>query len=236
MTGVPRRVVVASKNPDKIREVEAVLARMEHPWEIVRGMEWPDVDETEPTLEGNALLKAVAVSEATGLPALADDTGLEVDALDGAPGVHSARFAGPEASYEANIDRLLVDMDGVPDRRARFRTAIAFVVPGSDPLIVEGVIEGMITAGRRGDRGFGYDPVFAVGDRTYGEMTDGEKNEISHRARALRALAAALDDGACHALRRDSRPQLRRSIDHDGGTFAAWKAPIRRCWAARLGA
>ncbi len=193
MTGVPRRVVVASKNPDKIREVEAVLARMEHPWEIVRGLEWPDVDETEPTLEGNALLKAVAVSEATGLPALADDTGLEVDALDGAPGVHSARFAGPEASYEANIDRLLVDMDGVPDRRARFRTAIAFVVPGSDPLIVEGVIEGMITAGRRGDRGFGYDPVFAVGDRTYGEMTDGEKNEISHRARALRALAAALE-------------------------------------------
>ena len=193
MTGVPRRVVVASKNPDKIREVEAVLARMEHPWEIVRGMEWPDVDETEPTLEGNALLKAVAVSEATGLPALADDTGLEVDALDGAPGVHSARFAGPEASYEANVDRLLVDMDGVPDRRARFRTAIAFVVPGSDPLIVEGVIEGMITAGRRGDRGFGYDPVFAVGDRTYGEMTDGEKNEISHRARALRALAAALE-------------------------------------------
>lgn len=193
MTGVPRRVVVASKNPDKIREVEAVLARMEHPWEIVRGMEWPDVDETEPTLEGNALLKAVAVSEATGLPALADDTGLEVDALDGAPGVHSARFAGPEASYEANVDRLLADMDGVPDRRARFRTAIAFVVPGSDPLIVDGVIEGMITAGRRGDRGFGYDPVFAVGDRTYGEMTDGEKNEISHRARALRALAAALE-------------------------------------------
>jgi XTP/dITP diphosphohydrolase len=193
VTGVPRRVVVASKNPDKIREVEAVLARMEHPWEIVRGMEWPDVDETEPTLEGNALLKAVAVSEATGLPALADDTGLEVDALDGAPGVHSARFAGPDASYEANVDRLLADMDGVPDRSARFRTAIAFVVPGSDPLIVDGVIEGMITAGRRGDRGFGYDPVFAVGDRTYGEMTDGEKNEISHRARALRALAAALE-------------------------------------------
>lgn len=193
MTDVPRRVVVASKNPDKIREVEAVLARMEHPWEIVRGLEWPDVDETESTLEGNALLKAVAVSEATGLPALADDTGLEVDALDGAPGVHSARFAGPEASYEANVDRLLVDMDGVPDRRARFRTAIAFVVPGSDPLIVDGLIEGMITTGRRGDRGFGYDPVFAVGDRTYGEMTDDEKNEISHRARALRALAAALE-------------------------------------------
>ena len=193
MTAVPLRVVVASKNPDKIREVEAVLARMEHPWEIVRGLEWPDVDETEPTLEGNAVLKAEAVAEATGLPALADDTGLEVDALDGAPGVHSARFAGPTASYEANVDRLLRDMAGVEDRTARFRTAIALVVPGSKIQIVDGVIEGTITTERRGDRGFGYDPVFAVGDRTYGEMSDGEKNEISHRARALRALAAALN-------------------------------------------
>lgn len=193
MTTVPHRVVVASKNPDKIREVEAVLARMEHPWEIVRGLEWPDVEETELTLEGNAMLKAVAVSEATGLPALADDTGLEVDALDGAPGVHSARFAGPEASYEANVDRLLADMERIEDRTARFRTAIAFVVPGSAALVVEGVVEGTITTERRGGRGFGYDPVFAVGGRTYGEMTDGEKNEISHRARALRALAAALE-------------------------------------------
>lgn len=193
MTTVPHRVVVASKNPDKILEVEAVLSRMEHPWEIVRGLEWPDIEETEATLEGNAVLKAVAVADATGLPALADDTGLEVDALDGAPGVHSARFAGPEASYEANVDRLLADMDGIEDRTARFRTAIALVVPGSEPLIVDGVIEGTITAERRGDRGFGYDPVFAVGDQTYSEMADGKKNEISHRARALRALVVALD-------------------------------------------
>ncbi len=194
MNAVPHRVVVASKNPDKIREVEAVLARMERPWEIIRGLEWSDVDETEDTLEGNAVLKAVAVSEATGFPALADDTGLEVDALGGAPGVHSARFAGPEASYEANVDRLLADMEGLEDRTARFRTAIAFVVPGSKPLVVDGVLEGAITTERRGDRGFGYDPVFAVGDRTYAEMTDAEKNEISHRARALRALAVALED------------------------------------------
>ena len=188
-----RRVVVASKNPDKTREVEAVLERMDHPWEIVRGLDWPDVDETEATLEGNALLKAIAVSEATGLAALADDTGLEVDALDGRPGVLSARFAGPDATYEQNVDRLLADLDGVALRSARFRTAIAFVVPGSEPLIVEGVLDGSITEERRGDRGFGYDPVFAVGDRTYAEMSDDEKNEISHRARALRALVAVLD-------------------------------------------
>jgi XTP/dITP diphosphohydrolase len=189
---IPRRVVVASKNPDKIQEVEAVLERMDHPWEIVRGLDWPDVDETEATLEGNALLKALAVSEATGLAALADDTGLEVDALDGRPGVFSARFAGPDATYEQNVDRLLADLDGVALRSARFRTAIAFVVPGSTPLIVEGILEGTIANERRGERGFGYDPVFAVGDRTYAEMSDDEKNGISHRARALRALAAAL--------------------------------------------
>jgi len=193
MMASPRRVVVASKNPDKLREVEAVLERMDHPWEIVRGLDWPDVDETETTLEGNALLKALAVSETTGLAALGDDTGLEVDALDGAPGVFSARFAGPDATYEQNVDRLLADLDGVADRSARFRTAIAFVVPGSTPLIVEGTLEGAITEERRGERGFGYDPVFAVGERTYAEMSDGEKNEISHRARALRALTVALE-------------------------------------------
>ena len=192
--GATRRVVVASKNPDKIREVESVLERMDHPWEIVRGLDWPDVDETEPTLEGNALLKAVAVSEATGHAAIADDTGLEVDAIDGRPGVLSARFAGPDATYDQNVDRLLTELEGTDQRSARFRTAIAFVVPGAEPLIVEGVLEGSITEERRGNRGFGYDPVFAVGDRTYAEMSDDEKNEISHRARALRALVAALED------------------------------------------
>lgn len=188
----PRRVVVASKNPHKIAEVEAVLEHMEQPWEIVRGLDWPDVDETESTLEGNALLKASAVVEATGLPALADDTGLEVDALGGRPGVYSARFAGPDATYHQNVDRLLADLDGVADRSARFRTAIAFIVPGSDPIVVEGTVEGTITDERRGDRGFGYDPVFAVGSRTYAEMSDDEKNQMSHRARALQALAAML--------------------------------------------
>jgi XTP/dITP diphosphohydrolase len=189
----PRRVVVASKNPHKIGEVEAVLEGMKPPWEIVRGLVWPDVDETAPTLEGNAILKAVAVADATGLPALADDTGLEVDALGGRPGVLSARFAGPEATYEENVDRLLAELEGIDDRSARFRTAIAFVVPGSEPLVVEGAVVGVITTERRGTRGFGYDPVFAVGDCTYAEMSDDQKNDISHRARALRALAATLE-------------------------------------------
>jgi XTP/dITP diphosphohydrolase len=193
VTGIPHRVVVASKNPDKIREVEAVLASMAHPWEIVRGLEWPDVEETEPTLEGNAVLKAVAVAAATGLPALADDTGLEVDALGGAPGVMSARYSGPGATYESNVDRLLDDLAGVEARAARFRTAIAFVVPGREPLVVDGVLEGSITTERRGANGFGYDPIFLVGDRTYAEMADEDKNAVSHRARALRALAAALE-------------------------------------------
>lgn len=195
MTAVPHRVVVASKNPHKISEVEAVLEGMDRPWQIVRGLDWPDVDETELTLEGNAVLKAVAVSEATGLPALADDTGLEVDALDGRPGVFSARFAGPDATYDQNVDRLLSDLEGVDNRSARFRTAIAFVVPGSDPIVVEGVVKGTITDVRRGEGGFGYDPIFAVGDRTYAEMSDDEKNQMSHRARALQALAAALAEG-----------------------------------------
>lgn len=189
----PRRVVVASKNQHKIREVEAVLEGMDHPWEIVRGLEWSDVDETEPTLEGNALLKAHAAAEATGLPALADDTGLEVDALDGRPGVFSARFAGPDATYDQNVDRLLADLGDAENRSARFRTVIAFVVPGADSIVVEGVVEGTITRERSGDRGFGYDPVFAVGGRTYAEMSDDEKNEMSHRSRALQALAVALE-------------------------------------------
>ncbi|MDX1447892.1 MAG: RdgB/HAM1 family non-canonical purine NTP pyrophosphatase [Acidimicrobiia bacterium] len=186
------QAVVASKNPDKIAEVEAVLAGLGIVGEIVRGLDWPDVEETEPTLEGNALLKARAVAGAVGLVAIADDTGLEVDALGGAPGVFSARYAGPNASYEDNVDKLLSELDGVEERTARFRTVIALVTPDGREWTVEGTVEGEITDAPRGTYGFGYDPVFAVGERTLGEMSPDEKTSISHRARALRALAQVL--------------------------------------------
>ncbi len=188
----PTRLVVASKNPDKIAEIEAVLAMLPAPVEVLRGLTWPEVEETEATLSGNALLKARAVRHATGEAALADDTGLEVAALGGAPGVHTARYAGPAATYADNVAKLLEELGGVEDRRAEFRTAVALVSRDGDELVVEGSLSGRITDAPRGERGFGYDPVFEVDGRTLAEMSDLEKNRVSHRARALRALARAL--------------------------------------------
>ncbi len=186
------RAVVASKNPDKIAEVELVLSQMGAVGEIVRELDWPDIEETEATLAGNALLKARSVVAATGLAAIADDTGLEVAALDGRPGVHTARYAGPEATYADNLVRLLAEMNGVEDRRAVFRTVIAVVTPSGQEWTTEGVLAGSITHGPRGDGGFGYDPVFEVGDMTLAEMSPEEKSRISHRARALQAMGDLL--------------------------------------------
>jgi XTP/dITP diphosphohydrolase len=189
------RAVIASKNPDKISEMEAVLAGLGLVREIVRDLDWSDVEEIEPTLEGNAMLKARAVATATGLVAIADDTGLEVDALGGAPGVQSARFAGPEATYADNVRKLLGELGDRPDRTARFRTVIGMVDPASgSEWAAEGAVEGEIALKPRGVYGFGYDPVFLVGDRTLGEMTAAEKSQISHRALALQALAKQLSD------------------------------------------
>lgn len=185
-------IVVASKNPDKIAELEAVLAGFDPPITVVRDLEWPDVEETEPTLEGNAVLKAAAVVRATGHAAIADDTGLEVEALGGGPGVQTARYAGPDASYTDNVARLLDELTGVEDRSARFRTVIALADPGGTVVVVEGVLEGSITRQPRGTGGFGYDPVFEVHGRTLAEIPIEEKNRISHRARALQALEASL--------------------------------------------
>lgn len=182
------RLVVASKNPDKVAEIEEVLSGSGLADEIVRGLDWPDVEETGDTLEENALLKARAVAEATGLPVVADDTGLEVDALDGAPGVRSARFAGSDATYADNVSRMLELMDGVEDRAARFRTVVALVFPDGTEIVAEGSVEGEITGEPRGSRGFGYDPVFEVDGVTMAEMSVEDKNKLSHRARALHAL------------------------------------------------
>lgn len=188
--GLPRRLVVATKNPDKVREVLAVLASVAPEVELVTGGDWPDVVEGGVTLQENALIKARAVAEATGMPAVADDTGLEVDALGGAPGVHTARYAGPEGDYAANRRALLEALHGTLDRRARFRTVVALVVPEEPDVLAEGVLEGHITTSERGSGGFGYDPIFEVEGRTLAEMGEDEKNRISHRARALQALAA----------------------------------------------
>jgi XTP/dITP diphosphohydrolase len=189
------RLVVASKNPDKILEIEEVLGETGVAGEIVSGLQWPDVDETGETLEENALLKARAVTEVVGLPAVADDTGLEVAALGGLPGVRTARFAGEDATYSDNVRLLLREMDGMEDRRARFRTAVALVMPDGAEVVVDGSLDGVIAEAARGNGGFGYDPVFEVQGRTLSEMGVAEKNKISHRARALRSLANVLIGG-----------------------------------------
>ena len=191
------QVVCASANPDKVFEIKAVLAPLGI--EVLpRPADVGDIDEDAPTLEGNARLKAKAICDATGLPALADDTGLEVDALGGAPGVLSARFAGEDATYADNVIKLLDALSDRPDpedRLARFRTVVMVCFPDGREVSAAGWVDGAITGGPRGRNGFGYDPVFEPieGDgRTFAELTTEEKNGVSHRARALRALAELL--------------------------------------------
>lgn len=179
------RAVVASKNGDKIAEIAGLLTGVVG--ELVTGLDWDDVVEDAETLAGNALLKAKAVFAATGIPAIGDDTGLFVDALDGRPGVHTARYAGPDATYDDNVTKMLGELTGQQDRRAEFRTAVAFV-DGETELLVEGVLEGRIAEGRRGSGGFGYDPIFEVDGVTLSEMGAARKAQLSHRAVAIRAL------------------------------------------------
>jgi XTP/dITP diphosphohydrolase len=191
------QLVCASANPDKVAEIALVLDGLVDLLPRPAGL--ADVVEDAPDLEGNARLKAVAVCAAAGAAAVSDDTGLEVDAIEGAPGVHSARYAGDDASYDDNVQKLLDELERVgaltPDARtARFRTVVMVVRPDGSELAVEGVVEGVIAPARQGSGGFGYDPVFVPveGDgRSFAEMGD-EKHTISHRGRAFRALAAAL--------------------------------------------
>lgn len=194
-----RRVVLASSNPGKLAELRALLAR--HNVELVPqaqlGIAGAVEDGTD--LRVNALLKARHAAAASGLAALADDSGLEVDALGGRPGVHSARYAGPEAAAADNNRRLLAELAGVPAARrgARFRCVLALVRSATDPdpLVVEGSWEGRIAETPRGSGGFGYDPLFiGVADgRTAAELAAEDKNRLSHRGRALAALARELE-------------------------------------------
>jgi XTP/dITP diphosphohydrolase len=193
MTSTLPTLVCASANPDKVAEIEMLLSGAVVL--IPRPASIPDVVEDADTLVGNARLKAAAIVEAAGLPGVADDTGLEVDALDGAPGVHTGRYAGPDCTYADNRRKLLKELAGVEDRRARFRT-VAFVLwPDGRELAAEGVCEGSISASERGSGGWGYDSVFVPADgdgRTFAEMTDADKRALSSRGRAFRALVDAL--------------------------------------------
>jgi XTP/dITP diphosphohydrolase len=190
--GVP--LMLSSANPDKVREIVEIFVVPGY-FLVPRPNAMAEVDETGETLQDNALLKARAGARQVGHGAIADDTGLEVAALDGRPGVYSARFAGVGASYEDNVSLLLSQMDGVQDRRARFVTVAVAVLAGGREIIAEGVTEGHIAEYPRGTEGFGYDPIFVPDDgdgRTLAEMSAEDKHAVSHRGRAFRQLVAQL--------------------------------------------
>jgi XTP/dITP diphosphohydrolase len=195
----PPRIAIASKNAHKLREIERICADWPVEWVTVASGDpdaFPDVDETGETYLDNALLKARTVAVALDLPALADDSGIELDALGGKPGARSARYAGETATDEQNLQALLRALKGVPaaGRSARYRCVAALALPDGEAVHAEGVCEGSVRVRSRGDGGFGYDPIFQpVGrDVTMAELTAGEKDRISHRGRALRALGERL--------------------------------------------
>lgn len=188
-------IVFASNNKHKLEEVTDILKSR---YKVVSLAEigcFDDIPETSDTLEGNALLKARHVFEKYQIDCFADDTGLEVEVLSGRPGVYSARYAGEGCSYEDNVKKLLAEMEGITNRRARFRTVIALIA-GNQVRYFEGVINGFISTEKKGSSGFGYDPVFVPEgySQTFAEMTAGLKNTISHRALAVSNLAKALLD------------------------------------------
>ena len=201
MSPVAVPLVVASANPDKVAEITAILGDLPGISLVPRPGDVPDVEETGETLVENARLKAVALVMATGMASVADDTGLEVEALAGAPGVYSARFAGEHATYHDNVAKLLDELgkEGAmsPERRrATFRTVALVAFPDGGELWADEEVTGVITPSAIGDGGFGYDPVFApdgFDGRTFAQMAPIEKHRISHRGRAFRALADKLD-------------------------------------------
>lgn len=187
------RIVCASANPHKVEE----LARLLPTWVdlVPRPSDIGDIDEDAPTLEGNAIIKAVEIANHASEWAISDDTGLEVDALNGAPGVRSARFAGEQATDAENRALLIAKLDGVTNRSARFRTVVALVSSKGDIHFVSGECAGTIAESERGDSGFGYDSLFIPADgdgRTFAEMTGPEKDAVSHRGRALAQIPELL--------------------------------------------
>ncbi|MBS0183621.1 MAG: XTP/dITP diphosphatase [Nitrospira sp.] len=190
-------ILLATRNPDKVRELAILLGDLGVRIRTLADFPTaPEVDENGTTCEANALKKAREIASATGLPSVADDTGLEVDALGGRPGVFAARYAGERATYEDNCRKLLKELDGVPPARrtARFITVAALVMPGGYVRVAMGTLAGVIAEEVVGTQGFGYDPVFFVPElgRTLAELTAEEKNRISHRAKAFRSMADIL--------------------------------------------
>ena len=190
------RIVLATRNDGKLAELRRILAGLDVELVTAAELGLPQIDEAGETFVENALAKARAAVEATGLPALADDSGLVVDQLQGAPGVRSARFAGPEADDETNLKLVLEGLLGSPGRSARFVCAAALVAPDGREWTAEGVLDGHIVDEPRGQHGFGYDPIFQpVGElRTTAEMSPEEKDAISHRGRAFRAIRPAVEE------------------------------------------
>jgi XTP/dITP diphosphohydrolase len=188
------KIVFASNNSHKLKEIKNMIGSS---YELLSLSDLninADIPEEEPDLEGNALSKARFIKKLTNLNVFADDTGLEVEALGGLPGVKSARFAGNNSNSSANIDLLLSMLGDNPNRKARFRTVFALIYNDKE-YIMEGIVEGVITDERKGEKGFGYDPVFIPcgSTKTFAEMELSEKNMISHRARALEKLCAKLN-------------------------------------------
>ena len=193
-----KEVIIATKNPGKAKEFEHIFAeRGVEVRTLLDFPEIPEVEETGLTFEENAIIKAEAVSQALGKMVISDDSGLMVDALEGRPGIYSARYAGEPKNDQNNTDKVLSELEGIPDekRSARFYCALAVAVPGQETITVSGTCEGRILEDRRGTNGFGYDPVFFVPEMglAMAELSSEEKNKISHRANALKKLDVVLD-------------------------------------------
>ena len=188
-----RRLIFATNNKHKVEEVRAALNGIVEIVTLSEAGLSGEIPETADTLQGNALQKASWVWERTHTDCFADDTGLEVDALGGAPGVYSARYAGPACSFQDNVRKVMAEMEGVTNRKACFKTVVSLVLDGKE-YIFEGRVDGEIITEQRGTAGFGYDPIFRpIGyDQTFAEMDEAAKNAISHRGRAMQALTEFL--------------------------------------------